>query len=397
MMQKKSSAASSRIYPRIPPEHSGVQVNHCKSPGCVNYGIAAEQKSVPGSNRYTLEGKRGISSCRCTSCGVEFPLKSNIGIVEEAGRLASYLPPPAPLCCPNEDSGEAAHRFRGYPARGRGALLAIEFDRCFGRRSILLICYAATQPGMRMHRGVQRAGVLLLNAPLPTVVFPVSAVALDASPWSSLLLSGPRSVFADGLAVELDPVGVVDDAVEDGVRVGGLADKFVPFVHGRLAGDDGGAPAIALLNDLQKVLAGGGVERPKAEIVQDEHIDPRQRPEQPGMAAIAAGERQIAEQLRHALIEDGAVVAARFVAKGASQPRLAEPGLAANNQVVMDADPVTGDKLPEHGPVEIAGMLVVDIFHHGLVSQIGVLQPRRQPFVAAMAYLTVQQQAEPFG
>jgi len=101
-MQKKSSAASSRIHPRIPPEHSGVQVNHCKSPGCINYGVAVEQKSVPGSNRYTLEGKRGISSCLCTSCAVEFPLKSNAGIVEEVERLASYLSPPAPLCCPNK-------------------------------------------------------------------------------------------------------------------------------------------------------------------------------------------------------------------------------------------------------------------------------------------------------
>ena len=102
IMQKKSSAASSRNYPRIPPEHGGVQVNHCKSPSCLNYGIAAEQKSIPGSNRYTLEGKRGIASCRCTSCGVEFPLKSNVCIVEEVERLASYLPPPGPLCCPNK-------------------------------------------------------------------------------------------------------------------------------------------------------------------------------------------------------------------------------------------------------------------------------------------------------
>ena len=101
-MQEKSSAASARNHPRIPPEHSGVQVNHCKSPRCTNYGVAAEQKSVPGSNRYTLEAKKGISSCLCTSCAVEFPLKSNIGIVEEVERIASYLSSPAPLCCPNK-------------------------------------------------------------------------------------------------------------------------------------------------------------------------------------------------------------------------------------------------------------------------------------------------------
>ena len=109
-MQKKSSAGSSRLHPRIPPEQSGVQVNHCKSPCCVNYGIAAEQKSVPGSNRYTLEGKRGISSCLCTSCGVEFPLKSNLGIVEEIERLASYLSPSTPLCCSNKDCANSIGR-----------------------------------------------------------------------------------------------------------------------------------------------------------------------------------------------------------------------------------------------------------------------------------------------
>jgi hypothetical protein len=84
----------------------------------MNYGVAAEPKSVPGSNRYTLEGKRGIASCLCTSCGVEFPLKSNIGIVEEIERLASYLSPPAPLCCPNEDCANHAGR---VPAGAAGA------------------------------------------------------------------------------------------------------------------------------------------------------------------------------------------------------------------------------------------------------------------------------------
>src|SRR5208282_704227 len=183
----------------------------------------------------------------------------------------------------------------------------------------------------------------------------------------SLSLSGPPALFADGLAIEFDAVGVVDDTVEDGVGVGGLADDLVPFVHRRLAGDDGGAPPVALLNDLKQVLAGGGVERPKAKVVQDKHIHPRKRLEEPGMAAIAAGERQIAEQLWHALIEDGAVVAARFMAKGAGQPRLAEASFAANDQVVMGTDPVAGDQLLEHGPVELARMLVIDILDHGLM------------------------------
>ena len=63
----------------------------------------------------------------------------------------------------------------------------------------------------------------------------------------------------------------------------------------------------------------------------------------------------------------------------------------------MGADPIAGDELLEHGPVELARMLVIDILHHGLMPQIGGLQPRRQPLVAAVACLAVQQKAEPFG
>jgi hypothetical protein len=40
------------------------------------------------------------------------------------------------------------------------------------------------------------------------------------------------------MAGEINPVGVVDDAIEDGIGIAGIADQFVPFVDGNLAGDD---------------------------------------------------------------------------------------------------------------------------------------------------------------
>ena len=63
--------------------------------------VFRRRKSTPGSNRYTLDTHKGVSACICTSCGVGFPLKSNLGIVEEAERIASYLSSSDPLCCPN--------------------------------------------------------------------------------------------------------------------------------------------------------------------------------------------------------------------------------------------------------------------------------------------------------
>lgn len=102
-MQKKSSAPSTLKHPRIPPEHGGFQVNHCKSPVCSNYGIPPEQTSARGRNRYTLDSRnKGISSCICMSCGEGFPLKSNLGIAEEVERMASYLSPPGAVFCRND-------------------------------------------------------------------------------------------------------------------------------------------------------------------------------------------------------------------------------------------------------------------------------------------------------
>ena len=102
-MPKKSSATSTLKHPRIPPEHGGFQVNHCKSPVCSNYGIPPEQTSVRGKNRYILDSRnQGTSSCICTFCGEGFPLKSNLGIAEEVERMASYLSPPEAVFCRND-------------------------------------------------------------------------------------------------------------------------------------------------------------------------------------------------------------------------------------------------------------------------------------------------------
>jgi hypothetical protein len=50
-------------------------------------------------------------------------------------------------------------------------------------------------------------------------------------------------------------MGIVDQAVEDGVGERRIADHGVPLGHRHLAGDDGGTAAMAVLQDLQQILA----------------------------------------------------------------------------------------------------------------------------------------------
>ena len=52
-----------------------------------------------------------------------------------------------------------------------------------------------------------------------------------------------------GFAGEFDAIGIVDDAVEDRVGDGGLADDPWPALHRDLAGDRDGVAPVALFDD----------------------------------------------------------------------------------------------------------------------------------------------------
>ncbi len=55
------------------------------------------------------------------------------------------------------------------------------------------------------------------------------------------------------LAGKGQPVRVVDEAVQDGIGQGRIADRFVPVLHRELTGNDRGAAAVAVFEDFQQV------------------------------------------------------------------------------------------------------------------------------------------------
>jgi hypothetical protein len=117
------------------------------------------------------------------------------------------------------------------------------------------------------------------------------------------------------VAGKIDAVGVVDDAIEDGVGVGGIADDLVPFVDGDLAGDDGRSSTITFFEDFEEVMTSGGIERLETPIVEDEQLHTAERPQDASIAAVVAGECEIGEELGNALVEDGAIVTTGLVAE----------------------------------------------------------------------------------
>jgi len=96
-------------------------------------------------------------------------------------------------------------------------------------------------------------------------------LSIRIATWSShgVLLS---LLFAERIAAQLDAMGVVDDAIEDRVGQSWIADQVMPAVHWDLAGDQRGATSVAVLDDLQQVVALLGGERFEPPVVKDEQL-----------------------------------------------------------------------------------------------------------------------------
>jgi hypothetical protein len=115
------------------------------------------------------------------------------------------------------------------------------------------------------------------------------------------------------VAGEIDPVRIVDDAIKNGVVVGGIAVQLMPFVDADLAGDDCRSAAVAFFENLEEVVMCGGVERLEPPIVEDEQLHPAERALDACVATVAAGEREVDEQLGNSPVGNGAIVSASLV------------------------------------------------------------------------------------
>jgi hypothetical protein len=67
-------------------------------------------------------------------------------------------------------------------------------------------------------------------------------------------------------------VGIVDEPVAAGVSEGGVTDDSVPVLGLQLAGEDGGAELVAVVEHFERLLALSSPEGLQAEVVEDEDL-----------------------------------------------------------------------------------------------------------------------------
>ena len=97
-------------------------------------------------------------------------------------------------------------------------------------------------------------------------------------------------MFSQGFSFQLYLVGIVDQAVEDGVGQGGVAEEVMPVCEGELAGDDGGFSVESVIEDFQQVALPIFIDGGQSPVVEDDDIDAGELFEPSGIAAVAFGD-----------------------------------------------------------------------------------------------------------
>jgi hypothetical protein len=120
----------------------------------------------------------------------------------------------------------------------------------------------------------------------------------------------------------------VDHPIEDRVRKRRNADHIVPAVNRYLTGDHDRAGVVTILDNFEKVARLVWGERFRSPVVEDEQLGAGDRAQELTVTPIATRQGQIGEEPRHAVVEDGHVLLAGFLAQGAGEPALAETAQA---------------------------------------------------------------------
>ena len=88
-------------------------------------------------------------------------------------------------------------------------------------------------------------------------------------------------------------MGIMDQPVKDGIGDGGIADLFMPVLHGELTGDNGGGMAMSFFNDLQEVSSFGVGHGSKAEVVNHQDMGLGKFVDGFAVASVSPGERHL--------------------------------------------------------------------------------------------------------
>src|SRR5436305_3684698 len=101
---------------------------------------------------------------------------------------------------------------------------------------------------------------------------------------------------------------------------------LVPLRGRKLAGNDGGACAAAIIEEFEQIVALGIGERREAEIVQDEDVEASEFAEGADVSAVGTSQGELVEEPRGAAVQSAVAFAASLLGERTGDVSLADAG-----------------------------------------------------------------------
>src|SRR6185437_3114540 len=174
-----------------------------------------------------------------------------------------------------------------------------------------------------------------------------------------------------------------------------IGEVLVPLLGRELAGHDGGALAVAVLEDLEQVAAFLVASGAQAPVVDDEDVDACELGEEADVATVGAREAELVKETRRAAVDRAVAASTRLLRERAGDVRLADAGRARDDHVLVLVHPAARGELADDGLVQLAPRRVVDVLDARLAeSELGLLEQPAETLVLEREVLGVDQQAE---
>ncbi len=109
-------------------------------------------------------------------------------------------------------------------------------------------------------------------------------------------MSQVRVFFPHRFSLQIDGIGVMHEAVEDGIGKRRVADDLVPLFNRKLRSDDGRAQSMSVIEDVEQVPALFGIECRESPVIEDNEVGFSELGENFGIGAVAARDGDVSQQ-----------------------------------------------------------------------------------------------------
>jgi hypothetical protein len=188
----------------------------------------------------------------------------------------------------------------------------------------------------------------------------------------------------------------MNNAVEDGIREGGILNLRMPLVDGELGGKETRGAAVAVIEEIKNfpsLIGGQGIPEP---FIENDEVKGGQMLSKFGERAIDFSEFQLSEQVSGFEIAHGIALRAEVVRQATGEEGLTDARGADQHQTEMLGEPLPLGPLEKLGFFQPARHLKVDVMEGGGGKEIRLLESALEALLLTTQIFALDQEGQAF-